>query len=261
MSADGMAFGVDPRRRERYSLRQSRYFALALDCSRLAGEKKRRGERLTLLDIGVQNGVAMRYIEVQPDADNIDFYGADIKIGKIYRGEVWKAIYQGDFMQGYPEIADDSFDVVICEQVLEHLPELETAVRTFERVLKPGGTLIVGVPIFIGPFAWLRSHFVPFFDRFTHHRKARHHVQAFSLCSIKKLLQVYTRLQIDKVRGFRIISGGILRPLENRRWWWRFNTWLGGLIPAVCIEIQLIAHKGDTNGPPKALEQYLFIFV
>jgi hypothetical protein len=40
-----------------------------------------------------------------------------------------------------------------------------------------------------------------------------------------------------------VISGGILRPLENHRWWWKFNRWLGERIPAACIEIQAIMQK------------------
>ena len=76
----GLAFGVDTRRKERYSLRQSRYYALSLDISALAGAARREGRRLKLLDIGVGTGICRRYIEVQPDADNIDYYGADLQI-------------------------------------------------------------------------------------------------------------------------------------------------------------------------------------
>jgi len=48
---------------------------------------------------------------------------------------------------------------------------------------------------------------------------------------------------VETVRGFRIVSGGLLRPLENYRWWWRFNRRLGELLPAACIEAQIIARK------------------
>ena len=39
------------------------------------------------------------------------------------------------------------------------------------------------------------------------------------------------------------MSDDLLRRLENYRWWWRFNRRLGELIPAACIEIQVIARK------------------
>jgi ubiquinone/menaquinone biosynthesis C-methylase UbiE len=42
---------------------------------------------------------------------------------------------------------DDSFDVVICLEVLEHVPHPAKAIREFQRVLRPNGTLIVTVPI------------------------------------------------------------------------------------------------------------------
>jgi ubiquinone/menaquinone biosynthesis C-methylase UbiE len=38
-----------------------------------------------------------------------------------------------------------SFDVVICSEVLEHLPDPELAVIEFDRVLKTGGALILTV--------------------------------------------------------------------------------------------------------------------
>jgi SAM-dependent methyltransferase len=45
---------------------------------------------------------------------------------------------------GYP---DDSFDMIICSHVLEHVPNDGLAMRELCRVLKPGGTAILQVPI------------------------------------------------------------------------------------------------------------------
>jgi SAM-dependent methyltransferase len=42
---------------------------------------------------------------------------------------------------------DDSFDAVICNHVLEHVPDDRRAVREIRRVLKPGGWAILGVPL------------------------------------------------------------------------------------------------------------------
>jgi SAM-dependent methyltransferase len=39
-----------------------------------------------------------------------------------------------------------AFDVVICSEVLEHLPEYDRAVDELDRVLAPGGSLAVSVP-------------------------------------------------------------------------------------------------------------------
>jgi len=41
---------------------------------------------------------------------------------------------------------DGAFDVVLCAEVLEHLPDYRAAVAELERVLAPDGTLAVSVP-------------------------------------------------------------------------------------------------------------------
>ena len=61
--------------------------------------------------------------------------------------------------------------------------------------------------------------------------------------SFLRELRRWPELTIMKVRGFRIISGGLLRRMENYRWWWRLNRRLGELVPAACIEIQVILKK------------------
>ena len=40
----------------------------------------------------------------------------------------------------------DSFDSIICNAVLEHVPEVDRVMAELVRVLKPGGYLIAGVP-------------------------------------------------------------------------------------------------------------------
>lgn len=42
--------------------------------------------------------------------------------------------------------ASGSFDVVLCNHVIEHVPDLPTALSELRRVLRPRGLLIIGVP-------------------------------------------------------------------------------------------------------------------
>lgn len=51
---------------------------------------------------------------------------------------------------------DASFDVILCSEVFEHLPDALKALEEFERLLKPGGKLIV-----TAPFASF-VHFAPY---------------------------------------------------------------------------------------------------
>ncbi|MFD7075638.1 class I SAM-dependent methyltransferase [Nocardioides sp. NPDC059952] len=45
-------------------------------------------------------------------------------------------------------VDDGSFDRVICNQVLEHVPEPEKAIGELYRVLKPGGRIFLSAPLF-----------------------------------------------------------------------------------------------------------------
>lgn len=52
--------------------------------------------------------------------------------------------------------ADETFDAILCVEVLEHLPEPLMAIKEFVRLLKPGGHLVL-----TAPFCSL-THFAPY---------------------------------------------------------------------------------------------------
>lgn len=243
-----LAFGVDPTRSETYSLRQARYHAIGEELGRLVPEFIRRDQPLKLLDVGFWNGVSRRYIEVHDTAGVIEFHGVDLKLHHaIYKRDSWDSLQEGDLLAGLPFLESNQFDVVICEQVLEHLPHVNIALATLSRVLKPGGRLILGVPIFPQGVHLLRRHVVPWGDRLVGKRKPRSHLQAFSRASFEAAVEKNCDVEIIARRGFRMVSGGLLRPLENHRWWWRMNRTLGEWLPGLCTELQVIAVKRESS--------------
>lgn len=238
-----LAFGVDPKRAERYSLRQARYDALAHDIDALAGKAARQSRRLSVLDIGSGGGATPIHLRVRPNFGNIEIDATDRDMQYNVDTSLYRSLFLGDLTLGYPELASNSYDVVVCEQVLEHLHELKVAIATIGRLVKPGGRAFVGVPIFIPPLHLARRHLVPILDKLVGSTRHRDHVQAFTLADFKATLLAHSGLRFVEARGFRIVSGGILRPLENQRWWWAFNRWLGAQIPWACIDVQVVLEK------------------
>lgn len=49
-------------------------------------------------------------------------------------------------IQRCPQIPDDTYDVIVCTQVLEHVPNPFLAAAELCRVLRPGGLLLLTVP-------------------------------------------------------------------------------------------------------------------
>lgn len=240
------AYGVEPNRRAPYELRQARYMALAKDVAEEAASLyAQHGRRCSVLDVGVFNGVARRYIETHAGSQFIDYSAVDIfPRGRefVYKHQDWK-LYHMNLLEGMPDLPSDCFDVVICEQVLEHLTDVQPAIRDLVRVLKPDGLLVVGVPIFLAGLHLLRQHVIPVADRLWGRKKTRAHVQAWSLRSFLRDFQRIADVSIQQQRGFRIVSGGLLRPLEFTRWWWKLNRAVGRLVPGLCVEVQILCRK------------------
>lgn len=237
-----MAFGVDPSRRRFYSLRQSRYDAAAEDISAWAETAGGRGCKLAVLDVGCSWGVLARHLQAKPNFEHIELSATDI-VDTVVDRHLYRQVFLGDLTEGYPEIPSETYDVVVCEQVLEHLHDLDVALATLGRLVKSGGRLIVGIPIFLPPLHLVRKHVLPSLLRVLPLRDLGTHHQAFSLPSFLRELRRFPELNIGRVRGFRVISGGILGPLEQYRWWWRLNRRIGESVPSACIEAQIILTK------------------
>jgi|SRR5687768_4145535 len=160
--------------------------------------------RARTLDIGAQNGP---YAAFFPNRVSLD----------IRTGRGVQVIGDAQAIG----LADAVFDVVLCTEVLEHLPEPQRAIDEIFRVLRPGGTLLLTTrflfPIHDAPHDYFR--FTKYGLRYLLRRFEILELQeeTDSLGALAVLLQ---RLGMQArtigpaaARGFWLISARIVRPL------------------------------------------------
>lgn len=67
-------------------------------------------------------------------------------------------------------VTDASFDVIICTEVLEHVPEPIKAINEFKRILRSGGTLLITAPLGSGlhqePYHYYGGYTPHFYNKF-----------------------------------------------------------------------------------------------
>ena len=76
--------------------------------------------------------------------ENVWLVGIDISEKQLARNTGLRERIIGDIQRH--EFAPDSFDAIICWDVLEHLPYPEQALRQFAKAVNPGGLVILKLP-------------------------------------------------------------------------------------------------------------------
>lgn len=108
-----------------------------------------------ILDIGCGSG---RHVAAAYALERVDVVGADPCFNDLKKARERLRIhdYLGEHGQGrwslqaaditHLPFTDASFDLVVCSEVLEHIPDHHRAMGEIVRVLKPGRQLVVSVP-------------------------------------------------------------------------------------------------------------------
>jgi SAM-dependent methyltransferase len=111
-----------------------------------------------ILDAGCGSGRNMIDLARHGEVTGIELSDASVaaararKVGEVVQGSVLEMPF-----------ADDSFDLAVCLDVIEHLEDDRGALRELRRVLAPGGVLLVTVPA----YQWLWSGH----DEINHHHR------------------------------------------------------------------------------------------
>jgi len=148
---------------------------------------------MRILDVGCGLGAYVRKLRAFSD----DVYGVDIDPDKVQQAQEQLAnIYQAP-AESLP-FPDDSFDVVLLHEVLEHVSDDRRAVSEACRVTKGGGRVVIFVPNRLFPFEthgvyWRgQYHFgnVPLVNYLPMHLRNRlcPHVRVYTGRSLQRLL-------------------------------------------------------------------------
>ena len=110
----------------------------------------------TVLDYGCGRGKTVEILRSR----NVSAYGCDVFYeGGNYRDSVGSALLNNGVVREMKgdaiPFADEFFDVVVSNQVFEHVPDLNIALAEISRVLKPGGVLLA---LFPDASCWREGH-------------------------------------------------------------------------------------------------------
>lgn len=125
-----------------------------------------------------------------------------------------------DLEDGKLPFENDFFDIVFAKSVLEHIHKPENFLRECNRVLKPGGRIIIMVP------DWQSCMYI-YFDDFSH-------VQPYTKTALKDVLEIF---------GFEGVDSEIFYQLPC--------VWKHPAVKAICKTLQLF-------GPVKKISKNKF---
>jgi len=110
------------------------------------------------------------------------------------------------------DFPDDTFDAIICSEVLEHLPDYDAALQEIRRVLKPDGRLCISVP-----HAWPERicwQLAPGPDGYPYQPGG--HIRIFD--------EVDLKASVER-RGFRMFRRHHAHGLHAPLWWLKCAFW------------------------------------
>lgn len=114
-----------------------------------------------ILDLGCGNGNIINLLKKEREAS---YYGLDICENMIEEAKKKCGEYV-KFTVGDAEnlpYKDDQFDIIICNASFHHYTKPEVAIKEIKRVLKSGGTLILGDPTIPGLVRGLFNKMLPY---------------------------------------------------------------------------------------------------
>ena len=157
-------------------------------------------------DIGCGNGVFTGDLKRRIDCNLIGVDSNKYALEQASKLDFDKLIQVDDFTKDKLPIDNESVDLVICKDVLEHLIDPEFLTHEIFRILKPGGYFLVHVPNHFPIWGRLKFLFTNNIDTFSYFPNANRydfpHIRFFTLDSMKDILKVSGFASIENISYF-----------------------------------------------------------
>lgn len=191
-----------------------------------------------ILDAGCGDGLMLQALQKLSGAE---IWGIDYNPLRLE--QAMKLVPQVNFKEGSLEnidFSDQHFDVIVLNQVLEHIQADEEVLKEIHRVLKDEGVLILGVPNEGCFLARLRnSYFQPEI------KKTTDHVHFYTVDYLLSILQK-NNFSIKTIwqQSFFIPYTRLSNILAANALGFRFLNFLAKILPSQCASIYLVCKKG-----------------
>ena len=97
-----------------------------------------------ILDLGCGEGLFSESLKLR---NGTEIWGVECEPGAAALAKVrMDRVFQGDAARLVGELPEAHFDAIVCNDVLEHLPDPWSLLRDIRPLLAPGGSLVCSIP-------------------------------------------------------------------------------------------------------------------
>lgn len=120
-----------------------------------AFEKVKESKAKNLLDLGCLDGsfalTVARHLGISVSGVDLSVDGIKLAQQRAEGLGINAHFFQGSIEEELSKLKANSFDIITLFEVIEHLEDVQKVLKLIDRVLKPGGTVLLSTPDFEDP--------------------------------------------------------------------------------------------------------------